>query len=166
MKRIVVCTLSRCSSIYICIYIGQALGDWRLFSIVTSAPLAVTIVALWIVPESARWLVIRGRIDQTIGTLKECAETNGRQVAQSLYDEFRVIIRPSRMTSRNVLSVIVKPAIFVSIAGGSGASPSGGESARQQLARPVPHAHHAQTDGPHDCRLVGRTPLSILRQFR
>ena len=71
-------------------WIAYGLADWRLFSIVTSAPLALTIIAWWIVPESARWLVLKGRIDQTIDTLKRCAKINGKVVDQRIYDEFRV----------------------------------------------------------------------------
>jgi hypothetical protein len=72
-------------------WIAYGLADWRLFSIVTSAPLALTVIAWWIVPESARWLVLKGRIDQTIVTLQRIAQVNGKVVDVHVYDEFRVI---------------------------------------------------------------------------
>jgi Sugar (and other) transporter len=74
-------------------WIAYGLADWRLFSIVTSAPLAVTLIALWIVPESARWMVLRGKIDQTVKTLKQCAAVNGQSVPQDIYDEFQVSLK-------------------------------------------------------------------------
>ena len=71
-------------------WIASALGDWRMFSIVTSAPLALTILAWWVVPESARWMVLRGRIDKTLDTLKMIASINGQTVPDSVYEEFKV----------------------------------------------------------------------------
>ena len=73
-------------------WIAYGLADWRLFSIITSAPLALTVIAWWIVPESARWLVLKGRIDQTIATLQRIAQVNGKVVDTFVYDEFRVIL--------------------------------------------------------------------------
>lgn len=71
-------------------WIAYGMGDWRLFSIVTSAPIALTVITWWIVPESARWLVLKGKIDKTVDTLKECARVNGKIVEQAIYDEFKV----------------------------------------------------------------------------
>ncbi len=71
-------------------WIAYAMADWRLFSIVTSAPIALTTIAWWIVPESARWLVLKGRIDQTVDTLREVARVNSKVVDPAIYDEFKV----------------------------------------------------------------------------
>ena len=71
-------------------WIAYGCADWRLFSIVTSAPIGMMVVAWWIVPESARWLVLQGKIEKTIDILKECARVNKKDVDQSIYDEFQV----------------------------------------------------------------------------
>lgn len=71
-------------------WIACFVGNWRTYSVVTSAPLALIVIAWWIVPESARWMVLRGRIDETIKTLKHCARVNNRTVPDSVYDEFKV----------------------------------------------------------------------------
>ena len=71
-------------------WIAYGLADWRLFSIITSAPIVVMAAAWWIVPESARWLVLKGKADRTMATLRRCAKINGKVVDQTLYDEFQV----------------------------------------------------------------------------
>lgn len=71
-------------------WIAYALADWRLFSIVTSAPIALVVIAWWIVPESARWLLLRGKTEKTIEILKRCAEVNGKTVDPAVYEEFKV----------------------------------------------------------------------------
>jgi hypothetical protein len=73
-------------------WIAYALADWRLFSIITSAPIAVIVVAWWLVPESARWLVLKGKTDKTMETLRKCARINNKTVDPSVYEEFQVFI--------------------------------------------------------------------------
>ncbi|EFX83170.1 hypothetical protein DAPPUDRAFT_48504 [Daphnia pulex] len=70
-------------------WIAYALADWRLFSISTSAPIAVIVVAWWLVPESARWLVLKGKTDKTMETLRKCARINNKTVDPSVYEEFQ-----------------------------------------------------------------------------
>lgn len=71
-------------------WIAYWLADWRLFSIVTSAPIGIMVIAWWIVPESARWLVLKGKTDRTLKILRQCAATNKMVVDQAVYDEFQV----------------------------------------------------------------------------
>ncbi|XP_046636167.1 solute carrier family 22 member 5-like [Daphnia pulicaria] len=70
-------------------WIAYALADWRLFSIVTSAPIGAIVVAWWLVPESARWLVLKGKTDKTMETLRKCARINNKTVDPSVYEEFQ-----------------------------------------------------------------------------
>lgn len=72
-------------------WIAYALADWRLFAVVTSAPLGLIVLAWWIVPESSRWLVHKGRADRTIEILKNCARVNGKVVDPDIYEQFKVI---------------------------------------------------------------------------
>ena len=73
-------------------WIAYGLADWRLFAVVTSAPLGLIVIAWWIVPESSRWLVHKGRIDKTIEILKRCARINGKVVDPAVYDQFKVSV--------------------------------------------------------------------------
>ncbi|XP_045031392.1 solute carrier family 22 member 5 isoform X2 [Daphnia magna] len=70
-------------------WIAYALADWRLFSIISSAPIAIIVVAWWLVPESARWLVLKGKSDQTLKTLQQCARINKKTVDPLIYEEFQ-----------------------------------------------------------------------------
>ena len=79
-------------------WIACTIGNWRTYSIVTSAPLALIVIAWWIVPESARWMVLRGKIEETIKTLKHCARVNHRTVNDAVYDEFKVTFSHTKST--------------------------------------------------------------------
>ena len=88
-------------------WIATTIGNWRWYSIVTSAPLALIILAWWIVPESARWMVLRGKVDETIKTLKHCAAVNGKTVPDAVYEEFRVWAFPQLFLINNQLFIII-----------------------------------------------------------
>ncbi|XP_055378688.1 solute carrier family 22 member 13-like isoform X2 [Condylostylus longicornis] len=70
-------------------WIAYYLADWKLFAIVTSAPLALAIFTPWMVPESARWLVSQGKIDKALIILKKFEKVNKATVKPELYQEFK-----------------------------------------------------------------------------
>ncbi|XP_054624601.1 solute carrier family 22 member 13-like [Dunckerocampus dactyliophorus] len=70
----------------LCGAIGQAIlagviyivRDWRLAQLVTAAPLAVIFIYIWFLPESARWLLDRGRTEEAKMLLAKVAAVNKR----------------------------------------------------------------------------------------
>ncbi|XP_053673167.1 organic cation transporter protein [Anopheles nili] len=69
-------------------WIAYYLADWKMFAIVTSAPLALAIFTPLLVPESARWLVSQGKIDKAIGILKKFETINKKTIDAKVYQEF------------------------------------------------------------------------------
>lgn len=59
-------------------------------AVVTSVPLALAIVAPWMVPESARWLVSQGRIDEAVKIMRKMEKANGTHVPETIYKRFQV----------------------------------------------------------------------------
>uniref|UniRef100_A0A7G3AZ84 Putative synaptic vesicle transporter svop n=1 Tax=Lutzomyia longipalpis TaxID=7200 RepID=A0A7G3AZ84_LUTLO len=69
-------------------WIAYFLEDWKMFIIVTSAPLCLSILTPFIVPESARWLVSQGKIESAIRILKKFEKVNGTEVSPQIYKDF------------------------------------------------------------------------------
>lgn len=69
-------------------WIAYYLANWKLFAIVTSAPLALAILTPWLVPESARWLVSQGKVDKAIKILKKFEKINKKTVDPKVYQDF------------------------------------------------------------------------------
>ncbi|CAD7082940.1 unnamed protein product, partial [Hermetia illucens] len=69
-------------------WIAYYLADWKLFTIVTSAPLALAVLTPWVVPESARWLVSQGKIEKAITILKRFEKVNGKAIEPQVYKDF------------------------------------------------------------------------------
>ncbi|KAK3733483.1 hypothetical protein QZH41_019394, partial [Actinostola sp. cb2023] len=51
--------------------------NWRTLSIVTSAP-GILFFLWWLIPESLRWMIIRGKAEEARKTLKTVARINGK----------------------------------------------------------------------------------------
>ncbi|XP_045908004.1 solute carrier family 22 member 13-like [Micropterus dolomieu] len=60
--------------------------DWRLTQLLTAAPLAVVAIYIWFIPESARWLLKRGRTEEAEQLITKVAAINKRTVSESLLE--------------------------------------------------------------------------------
>uniref|UniRef100_A0A8C6UIX5 Solute carrier family 22 member 13a n=1 Tax=Neogobius melanostomus TaxID=47308 RepID=A0A8C6UIX5_9GOBI len=58
--------------------------DWRRVQFITAAPLGVVAFYIWYIPESARWLLDRGRVKEAREVLKKAAAINKGVVPVSL----------------------------------------------------------------------------------
>ncbi|XP_064077366.1 organic cation transporter protein-like [Macrobrachium nipponense] len=78
-------TLSTCSLPWI----AYGIGNWFYFTIITNAPLLLSFIFICLVPESARWLISRGRVDDTIKIIEKAAAYNGKKLSTNVIQEFR-----------------------------------------------------------------------------
>ncbi|XP_053683422.1 organic cation transporter protein-like [Sabethes cyaneus] len=69
-------------------WIAYYIADWKLFAIVTSAPLLLAIFTPFLVPESARWLVSQGKVDKALRILKKFERINKKTIDAKVYQEF------------------------------------------------------------------------------
>ncbi|XP_077294654.1 solute carrier family 22 member 13-like [Arctopsyche grandis] len=86
--------LNLCIGVFYCIgcvavpLVAMALGTWRRFLMATSLPITVVLGYYFVVPESAQWLVSRGRAEEAAQCFKTIAKINGRQLSSSTLDAF------------------------------------------------------------------------------
>ncbi|XP_044736248.1 organic cation transporter protein-like [Chrysoperla carnea] len=69
-------------------WLAYFIADWRILCIVTSLPLFAALPAPWILPESARWLVSKGKLDKAFGILRKFERINGTAVEPKMYQDF------------------------------------------------------------------------------
>ncbi|KAF4533431.1 hypothetical protein B566_EDAN001156 [Ephemera danica] len=70
-------------------WMAYFISNWRLFCVATSAPLILAVLTPWIVPESARWLVSQGKVDQAIEIMKKFERINRKKLDPQIYEDFR-----------------------------------------------------------------------------
>lgn len=62
--------------------VGYLIRDWRWLLLAVTLPCVPGILSLWWVPESARWLLTQGRLEEAHRYLLRCARLNGRPVGE------------------------------------------------------------------------------------
>lgn len=62
-------------------FVAMYVHDFRTLIRVLYAPGLAVIVYLWLVPESVRWLLVRGKVDRAITILKRIASVNGKNLS-------------------------------------------------------------------------------------
>ncbi|XP_053192353.1 solute carrier family 22 member 7a [Scomber japonicus] len=55
--------------------------DWRHLTLAVTAPCIAAIISWWWLPESARWLLANGRVEEARKFLVQCAKMNGRNTS-------------------------------------------------------------------------------------
>ncbi|XP_023575477.1 solute carrier family 22 member 7 isoform X2 [Octodon degus] len=62
--------------------IGYLIRDWRWLLLTVTLPFVLGIISMWWIPESARWLLTQGRVQEAQSYLLRCARINGRPVGK------------------------------------------------------------------------------------
>lgn len=101
-------TAAACILPWLALYVA----DWRTLCLATSAPLALSILTPWCIPESARWLVSQNKVEKAIGILRKFEKVNKRIVGEEIYKQFSVgnnCINGFHFNLQNILNRLVVP---------------------------------------------------------
>lgn len=93
-------------------WIALACHDWRLFSLVTCIPMSFAILAPFLMPESAMWLMSVGRAEEAIKKVQRIGQINKKEVPPQLIEKFRAGLSKQTVTAKfNVMDVIRRPVL-------------------------------------------------------
>ncbi|CAB3245470.1 unnamed protein product [Arctia plantaginis] len=81
-------------------WIAYFIADWRILLWVTSLPLFLVLVAPWLIPESTRWLVSRGKVNDAIKVLRRFERVNNVKIPNELMAEFIITSNNKRLEER------------------------------------------------------------------
>lgn len=70
-------------------FIAWGVPSWRPLTQVLYAPQLLVVSYFWILSESIRWLMSKGRYEESETILKKAAKVNGRQLSQKSLDALR-----------------------------------------------------------------------------
>ncbi|KAM7123866.1 LOW QUALITY PROTEIN: solute carrier family 22 member 13-like [Ciconia maguari] len=69
--------------------LSYGIRNWRLLEIAGSAPIFALFFYIWVLPESARWLVTKGRIEEAKKVLQKAASINKRTIPPGLLEQLK-----------------------------------------------------------------------------
>lgn len=82
--------------------LAYLIRDWRHLILAVTSPCLVGIIAWWWIPESARWLLANGRVEEAQKYLIQCAKMNGKHsYTHKLDTETLKKITISEVTNKN-----------------------------------------------------------------
>ncbi|XP_061442641.1 solute carrier family 22 member 13-like isoform X2 [Rhineura floridana] len=86
--------------------LAYSIHDWRYFQIAGSAPVFALFFYIWVLPNSARWLVTKGKIEEAKKVLRRAASINKRAVSEELLSQ---LAPEEKVKSGNILDLFKKP---------------------------------------------------------
>ncbi|XP_058806024.1 carcinine transporter isoform X2 [Phymastichus coffea] len=72
--------------------------EWRILSLVTSLPFTIYFFYWWFLPESPRWLIAKGRLNEANDVLMNLARINGTQLPQNFLTRMHSKISQNKHT--------------------------------------------------------------------
>ncbi|KAM6972480.1 solute carrier family 22 member 7a [Aplochiton taeniatus] len=66
--------------------LAYCIRDWRYLMLAVTSPCLAAIVSWWWIPESARWLLANGKVEEARKYLVQCAKVNGKYGNTSILD--------------------------------------------------------------------------------
>jgi MFS transporter, OCT family, solute carrier family 22 (organic cation transporter), member 13 len=91
-------------------WIALACGHWKTFTISTSVPLALSLLAPFLLPESPRWLLSKGRVNEAITKLGKISRVNKKEIPPKLMDHFKLFSEQKIETENaSVLKLLQSP---------------------------------------------------------
>ncbi|XP_072904863.1 solute carrier family 22 member 13b isoform X1 [Hemitrygon akajei] len=70
--------------------LAYGIRDWRMLQLTTSCPMVIFLSYIWLLPESARWLITKGQKEAAKEYLRRAAIINRRAINESLIDKATV----------------------------------------------------------------------------
>ncbi|XP_055520971.1 solute carrier family 22 member 13b [Leucoraja erinacea] len=73
--------------------LAYAIRDWRVLHLTTACPMLLFLSYIWLLPESARWLIMKGQKEEAKRYLRRAALLNKRVFNESLTDKSCLVCR-------------------------------------------------------------------------
>ncbi|XP_069361594.1 carcinine transporter-like [Maniola hyperantus] len=85
-------------------------GNWKTLGLLTSLPMALSLLAPFVIPESPRWLLSRGRVDEAISKVTNIGRVNKKEIPEEVIRQFKLSMntKPNDNTS-SILEVFRIP---------------------------------------------------------
>ncbi|CAB3221115.1 unnamed protein product [Arctia plantaginis] len=82
-------------------WIAYYIADWRILLWVTSLPMFLVLLMPWFLPESVKWLVSKGRVEEAVAILKRFESMNGKKIPDDVMDEFRMFGEKAKLEEKH-----------------------------------------------------------------
>lgn len=75
--------------------------DWFMLSLVTSVPFLLYFFYILIMPESPRWLLAKGKLEDALKILETMARVNGKEFPESFHSKLEERVRQEKLRKKH-----------------------------------------------------------------
>ncbi|KAI5635853.1 sugar transporter domain-containing protein [Phthorimaea operculella] len=83
-------------------WIALWISNWKILLLATSLPMMIVLAAIFVVPESARWLSSQGKVNKAVEILRKFERVNRTKIPEDVMDDFIVQARQTRHTDESI----------------------------------------------------------------
>ncbi|XP_044756384.1 solute carrier family 22 member 1-like isoform X2 [Coccinella septempunctata] len=82
--------------------VAWAVMDWKMILYLVYGPSIFVIFLWWTIPESIRWYLSKGRIEEPKKILRRFAQANGKQISEESLDKLKLILKEQQELHESV----------------------------------------------------------------
>lgn len=94
-------------------WLAVFLANWSLFALAMHVPQLLSVLFIWTVPESARWLLSQGKVEKTLTIIRKAAKVNGKTLDTGVMHEFTAFGEKQAKSKQNagILDLLRTPVL-------------------------------------------------------
>ncbi|KAI8483011.1 hypothetical protein Bbelb_393110 [Branchiostoma belcheri] len=89
--------------------LAYAIREWTFLQLAITLPSAVSILSWWLIPESPRWLIARGRVEEAMEVIHLMAKRNGKTLPSDLDLDVKTRVQRSSGGQPSALDLVRTP---------------------------------------------------------
>ncbi|KAJ0179009.1 hypothetical protein K1T71_005784 [Dendrolimus kikuchii] len=86
-------------------------GHWKVISLAMSLPLGLVLLAPFYMPESSRWLLSKGRVDEAVEKIITIGRINKKQIPPKMIEQFKLTANVNSNETHSFLEIFKRPSV-------------------------------------------------------
>lgn len=87
-------------------WMAYFLRSWTIYAVIIHIPQILCIVFVWVLPESARWLISQGRLEETLKIVRKASQVNKKVLSPEFIEEFKDYVKEQSSQKQSTAGVV------------------------------------------------------------
>ncbi|XP_045457055.1 carcinine transporter-like [Melitaea cinxia] len=96
-------------------WLALGISDWKNLSLVMALPMLLVLTTPFVVPESTRWLLSKGKIDKAVKILRKFERINKSKIPEDVLEKFISVANKTQEKDEGMLMIFKTPSLRVMV---------------------------------------------------